>query len=130
MIFASPTRTAEWNQFGSGPWNWDENRANLTKFWTDGVKRALPYESVYTIGMRGTGDCVYSLPRHILIQLTTKPVPLDESGNIDLLERIVAGQRDILSGVYNKNASEIPQMWCLYKEVQGYYVRSTCRDLR
>ena len=57
-------------------------------------------------------------------------MPLDESGNVDLLERIVAGQRDILASVYNKNASEIPQMWCLYKEVQGYYVRSTYPALR
>jgi len=49
-------------------------------------------------------------------------VPLDESGNIDLLERIVTGQRDILANVFHKNASDVPQMWCLYKEVQGYYV--------
>jgi hypothetical protein len=49
-------------------------------------------------------------------------VPLDESGNIDLLQRIVAGQREILSSTMQKDASQIPQVWCLYKEVQGYYV--------
>lgn len=91
--------------FGSGPWNWDENTANLTKFWTDGVERGKPYESIYSIGMRGTGD-----------------LPLDDTGNIDLLERIVAGQRTILQNVFNKNATEIPQLWCLYSEVKGYYV--------
>ncbi|KAG8782568.1 hypothetical protein FRC15_006760 [Serendipita sp. 397] len=103
MLRSSPV---EWYQFGSGQWNWDHNRENLTKFWTDGVKRGSPYESVYTLGMRGTGD-----------------LPLDESGNIDLLQRVVAGQREIITSVFNKNASEVPQVWCLYKEVQGYYER-------
>lgn len=92
--------------FGSGPWNWDENTANLTKFWTDGVQRGKPYESIYTIGMRGSGD-----------------LPLDESGNVDLLERIVAAQRTIFTNVFNEDPSKVPQLWCLYKEVQGYYVR-------
>lgn len=103
MLRSSPV---EWNQFGSGQWNWDANQANLAKFWTDGVKRGAPYESIYTLGMRGTGD-----------------LPVDETGNIDLLQRVVAAQRDIISNVFNKSASTVPQMWCLYKEVQGYYQR-------
>ncbi|KAG8752462.1 hypothetical protein FRC14_007006 [Serendipita sp. 396] len=103
MLRSSPV---EWYQFGSGQWNWDHNKENITKFWTDGVKRGSPYESVYTLGMRGTGD-----------------IPLDETGNIDLLQRIVAGQREIIGNVFQKNVSEIPQVWCLYSEVKGYYER-------
>lgn len=60
---------------------------------------------IFFQGMRGTGD-----------------LPLDETGNIDLLQRIVAGQREILANATNKPAKEVPQVWCLYKEVQGYYV--------
>ncbi|KAG8788167.1 hypothetical protein FRC12_014862 [Ceratobasidium sp. 428] len=49
-------------------------------------------------------------------------MPLEESTNIKNLEDVVAAQRKILAQVYNKSdASTIPQMWCLYKEVQSYY---------
>lgn len=35
---------------------------------------------------------------------------------------MVASQRSILGEVFNgTNVTDIPQMWCLYKEVQGYY---------
>lgn len=69
------------------------------------------------------------------------PVPLGESTNIDLLEKIVADQRQILADVYNtSDVTIIPQLWALCtslkslpgtisnelmsytdKEVQGYY---------
>ncbi|HEY9510573.1 MAG TPA: glycosyl hydrolase 115 family protein, partial [Verrucomicrobiae bacterium] len=37
------------------------------------------------------------------------------------LEKIVADQRQIISRVMNTNAESVPQVWALYKEVQGYY---------
>ena len=40
---------------------------------------------------------------------------------IDLLEHIMADQRDIIEDVTGKEASEVPQVWALYKEVQEYY---------
>ena len=66
-------------------------------------------------------------------------VPLGESTNIALLEKIVSDQRQILTNVYNgTDITTIPQLWalctffsnflvynsvnfCLDKEVQGYY---------
>jgi hypothetical protein len=38
-----------------------------------------------------------------------------------LLERIVKDQRQIIADVTGKPASETPQLWALYKEVQDYY---------
>lgn len=38
----------------------------------------------------------------------------------DMLQNIVDTQQKILDEVYG-NATDVPQMWCLYKEVQDYY---------
>ncbi|QRV92865.1 glycoside hydrolase family 115 protein [Ceratobasidium sp. AG-Ba] len=95
----------EWNRQPRGPWNFTSNAANVKQYWVEGVQRAAPYETLYTLGMRGEGD-----------------LPLEESTNIKNLEDVVAAQRQILAQVYNKtDATTIPQMWCLYKEVQSYY---------
>jgi hypothetical protein len=96
----------EWNRLGFGEkqWNYASNPADLEKFWTDGVIRNKPYENIVTMAMRGKID-----------------TPMSETANISLLEQIVAAQRKILAENVNPNLSEIPQLWCLYKEVQEYY---------
>ncbi|CAN9172334.1 unnamed protein product [Alternaria alternata] len=72
----------------------------------DGAIRAKPYESIITMGMRGSGDTA-----------------LSASIDTGQLENIVDTQRQILADVYGRNQSlsSIPQLWCLYKEVQGFY---------
>jgi hypothetical protein len=41
---------------------------------------------------------------------------------VQVLKNVVASQRSILGEVFNgTNVTDIPQMWCLYKEVLGYY---------
>jgi hypothetical protein len=41
---------------------------------------------------------------------------------VQVLKNVVSEQRAILEQVYDaKDITDIPQMWCLYKEVQGYY---------
>jgi hypothetical protein len=41
---------------------------------------------------------------------------------VQILKDVVNEQRTILGQVFNgTNITDIPQMWCLYKEVQGYY---------
>ncbi|GGY77475.1 hypothetical protein GCM10011613_22540 [Cellvibrio zantedeschiae] len=97
----------EWNRHGSGPWEYSKNPKNLYDFWTAGVKRNKDYESIYTVGMRGQQD-----------------EPMSEGENIQLLERIVHDQREILGNVFGKEkVAEVPQVWALYKEVQGFYER-------
>jgi hypothetical protein len=97
----------EWNRHGSGPWEYSKNPKNLYNFWTEGAKRNKNYESIYTVGMRGQQD-----------------EPMSEGENIQLLERIVHDQREILGNVFGKEkVAEVPQVWALYKEVQGFYER-------
>ena len=94
----------EWRRYGSGAWDYSKNPKVLTDFWSGGMERMKNYESVVTIGMRGDGD-----------------EPMTEGANIALLEKIVKDQRKIISRVTGKKASETPQVWALYKEVQDYY---------
>lgn len=95
----------EWSLFGSGPWDYSTNAQNIYNFWVVGVERSKTFESLYTMGMRGDGD-----------------LPVSTGTSIALLEQIVTDQRQILSDqITGTNITSIPQMWCLYKEVQGYY---------
>jgi hypothetical protein len=96
----------EWKRHGKGPWDYAKNPEVLRQFWEEGVKRNKSYESIISIGMRGDGD-----------------MPMAGTGmgaNIALLEKIVADQRKILAEQVNPNLAAVPQLWALYKEVQGY----------
>lgn len=94
----------EWTHGGEGPWDYANNQKTLYEFWEGGIQRNKPYESVITLGMRGDGD-----------------EPMSESENVSLLEKIVKDQREIIARVHEKPLNEVPQVWALYKEVQGYY---------
>ncbi len=93
----------EWRRHGTGKWNYDSNDVNLKKFWRDGMQRASN-EKIVSVGMRGDGD-----------------EPMSRQTATTLLERIVKDQRQIIEEVTGKPASETPQLWALYKEVQDYY---------
>ena len=94
----------EWHRYGSGPWNYNENKDVLSEFWRKGMERNKDWETIVTVGMRGDGD-----------------EAMEEGTNISLLEKIVKDQREIISQVTGKKAKETPQVWALYKEVQDYY---------
>ena len=94
----------EWHRYGSGPWDYNKTRRELMDFWRGGIERMKDTEDVVTIGMRGDGD-----------------MAMEEGTNIALLERIIRDQRRMIADVTGKPASETPQVWALYKEVQDYY---------
>jgi hypothetical protein len=94
----------EWKRYGKGPWNYETNDSVLRNFWRKGIENMDSHESIVTVGMRGDGD-----------------KPMTEATAISLLERIVKDQRKIIEEVTHKPASETPQDWALYKEVQDYY---------
>jgi hypothetical protein len=96
----------EWRRHGTGAWNYQTNGAELRAFWRQGIENMDDHESIVTIGMRGDGD-----------------MPMGDTANIALLERIVADQRRIIAQVTGRPASATPQDWALYKEVQEYYDR-------
>ncbi|MET0634535.1 MAG: glycosyl hydrolase 115 family protein [Chitinophagaceae bacterium] len=93
----------EWRKYGTGKWNYDSNAVNLKNFWRQGMERARN-EKIVTVGMRGDGD-----------------EPMSRETATSLLERIVKDQRQIISETTGQPASETPQLWALYKEVQDYY---------
>ncbi|KAF2198850.1 hypothetical protein GQ43DRAFT_474173 [Delitschia confertaspora ATCC 74209] len=95
--------TKEWNTFGKGVWQWNENKQNISEFMRDGVMRAKDYENVVTIGMRGSHDTAMSA-----------------DVQTDVLQDVVDTQQKIMDEVYG-DAKKVPQMWCLYKEVQDYF---------
>ncbi|CDO68743.1 Glycoside Hydrolase Family 115 protein [Trametes cinnabarina] len=93
----------EWDLFGQGPWDYQANAQNIYNYWVEGVKRSKDYENIFTVGMRGA-------------------VPLPAGEGIPLLEKAVSDQRGILMNIFNiSDVTTIPQVWTLYKEVQGYY---------
>jgi len=51
----------EFNIFGKGLWDYTTNADNINEYWLEGTERARNFESVYTIGMRGFGDCKFIL---------------------------------------------------------------------
>ncbi len=102
------------NEYGA--WDYATNRAVIDKFFTEGMKRAVPTEDLITIGMRGDGDTAMGGKEGH----DDEYVPRDRE-NMRLLEKIITNQRKIIAKQTGRPASERPQVWALYKEVQKYY---------
>ena len=92
------------NRKGWGPWNYQKNKENLQKFFREGIERMKGTEQIVTIGMRGDGD-----------------EAMNDEADTRLMTNIINDQRKIIADVTGKKASETPQVWALYKEVQDYY---------
>jgi hypothetical protein len=86
--------------------NWNYNNTNqqpvLQQFWREGVRRNKNFESIITLGLRAENDA---------------GTPIGK----DLTGEIVGVQRKILAEEINPDLTKVPQMWCLYKEVQDFY---------
>jgi hypothetical protein len=98
--------TQEWTKVAKGSdagWQWATNNATLYEFFMEGAQRAKPYENVVTVGMRGYHDTAMS-----------------SDVQTGVLEAVVNAQEEIIDKVWG-DASKVPQMWCLYKEVQDYF---------
>ncbi|MDP4210179.1 MAG: glycosyl hydrolase 115 family protein [Bacteroidota bacterium] len=90
-----------------GSWNYAKHPQVLENFWREGIRRNKNYESILTIGLRGAND--------------TEMAPGGPEANKALLEKIVDRQRKIISEEINPDVTKVPQLWCLYKEVQEFY---------
>ncbi|MEO6002946.1 MAG: glycosyl hydrolase 115 family protein [Opitutus sp.] len=90
-----------------GNWNYAQQPAVMQTFWREGVRRNKAYESIVTMGLRGAND--------------TEMAPGGPAANRALLEQIVDVQRTILREEVDADVTQIPQLWCLYKEVQDFY---------
>ncbi|MFF7977802.1 glycosyl hydrolase 115 family protein [Streptomyces sp. NPDC007901] len=107
----------EWNRHagagtdpygGTGEWSYRRNAKAIRAYWRAGIQRMADqgFEGVVTLGMRGNGDT--SLP---------------DGDGIELMQEIIAAQRQIIEEVTGRPAAETPQVWTLYKEVQRYWDR-------
>jgi hypothetical protein len=90
-----------------GTWNYAKNPDILESFWKEGIKRNKNFESIITIGLRGAND--------------TPMAPGGPEANKTLLEKIIDVERKIIAAEMNPDVTKVPQLWCLYKEVQDYY---------
>jgi GH35 family endo-1,4-beta-xylanase len=89
-------------------WDYAAHPELMRQFWREGIRRNKDYESVITLGLRGRNDTP-------LVEGAAAPQ------SVQLLEKIIADQRKILAEEMNPHVEQIPQVWCLYKEVQEYY---------
>lgn len=97
-------------------WDYAVNQEYIDQFFREGIERCKNTEDLITIGMRGDGDT----------GMGGKEGHDDEYVNRDdynrrLMEKIIGNQRKIIQQVTGKKASQVPQMWALYKEVQHLY---------
>lgn len=90
-----------------GAWDYATNKANLDRFFEEGLERNKAYDNLITIGMRGDGDVAMGNGNDV--------------DNMKTLKDVVDGQREIIERVYKKPASEVPQLWAIFTEVQRYY---------
>lgn len=90
-----------------GAWDYATNKKNLDKFFRDGLERNKNFENIITIGMRGDGDVAMGKG--------------NDEENMKVLSHVIDGQRQIIQDVYDKDPSEVPQLWAIFTEVQRYY---------
>lgn len=91
-----------------GSWNYAKHPEIVSNFWREGIARNKHYESIITMGLRGAND--------------TEMAPGGPEANRELLEHIVDVQRKIIADEVNPDVTQVPQLWCLYKEVMDYYI--------
>ncbi|MFC0877254.1 glycosyl hydrolase 115 family protein [Saccharicrinis sp. FJH2] len=101
----------EWlNNLGypASNWNWATNSALITDYWKTRVVESKNNDAVYTTGMRGVHDS----------GMTGYSTNQDKA---NALKDIIATQRNLLTTYLEKPASEVPQMFCPYKEALTLY---------
>lgn len=88
--------------------NFLTHRDEVLAYWEERVKQRASGESIFTIGMRGIHD---------------SPIvgPKNQKERIATLTGIFAAQRGMLARHFKKDAKEVPQMFCPYKEVLDDY---------
>ncbi|KAK7408794.1 hypothetical protein QQX98_009038 [Neonectria punicea] len=103
----------EFRTFYEAEWQYNTNNETIDEYFRYGVERAKPYarNSLWTMAMRGTGD-------------TAIEGDLGIDAILKMLENLVENQRTIIEeGLGIDDVSEVPSLWCLYKEVQSYQER-------
>ncbi|WP_443751255.1 glycosyl hydrolase 115 family protein [Asticcacaulis solisilvae] len=98
----------EWDESKKGPFDFTRNKAAILDYWRQRVDQVKGYDNIYTVGLRGIHDG-----------------PMQGASTMEerkaILQNVIGLQRDILSQVYKKPASEVPQVYVAYHELQEAY---------
>jgi len=98
----------EWDHNSMGDYDYTTNADKVKKYWTDRVLETMGTPCVYTVGMRGIHDGKMEGASSITEQR-------------DLLQKVLADQRKIMSEGLKKPVKTIPQVFIPYKEVLDVY---------
>jgi hypothetical protein len=98
----------EWDSKTRGPWDYRTNREGVRRYWDERAAENGRFENVYEIGMRGIHD-------------SAMPGSGTVAEKVQLMEQIFKDQREILASRVNPNPSQVPQLFCAYKEVLELY---------
>ncbi len=99
----------EWNHATMGEYRYDTNSETIKGLFTKRVQETSKYEGIYTTGMRGEHDSPMIVGED------------DTDAQVQLLEKVITDQRNILKKETKKNPTNIPQAFVPYKEVLKYY---------
>lgn len=100
--------TNEWNETKTGAWDWTKNKANVTRFMEEGVRRAGKNESYFTLGMRGPNDG-----------------PIEAHDPIAVLEDVFDTERELLAK-YHGNETAVNRKRNLPSYQQSSHIIQRC----
>lgn len=98
----------EWDTKRDGDWNYATNPEVVQKKWNDRLSDIASFDNIYTMGMRGLHDA--GLRGNL---------PIDKQ--VEIVDRVIKDQRDILHKHVGKAAEDIPQIFVPYKEAMDVY---------
>ncbi len=103
----------EWHRWNPtsgkrGNWNFDENPEQIAEYWKQRVDTAANYDGIYTVGMRGIHD-------------GGMPGGKNLNDKVDILGNVLNKQRNLLSEIKEEEITNIPQIFCPYKEMLQLY---------
>lgn len=100
----------EWKPKVYGDYNYFTNKVQVDKYWQDRLDevKSSQNETIMTLGMRGVHDSKMEGAK-------------DLKESIDMVEKIILNQREMLSNTFKKPLTAIPQAFVPYKEVLELY---------
>ncbi|WP_281336189.1 glycosyl hydrolase 115 family protein [Flavobacterium eburneipallidum] len=100
----------EWKPKIHGDYNYFTNKTQVDKYWQDRLDevKAFQNETIMTLGMRGVHDSKMEGAK-------------DLKESIEMVQKIIDVQREMLSKTFQKPLNEIPQAFVPYKEVLEMY---------
>jgi hypothetical protein len=98
----------EWKDDLMGEYDYTINAERVRRYWKERVSETTLTPCVYTVGMRGVHDGKMQGANSLLEQK-------------ELLEKVFADQRQLLSDAIQKPLKDIPQVFIPYKEVLDVY---------